>query len=154
LASIHGSSPACGDDGSTEGSPSVRCNTFFKPTPHGRARSATGLTSGVIISGQAAVVFDTNAPIQTQTVRNTIDAATPASSVNPLSATEPATTFTISWSGSDLNGPGIASYTVYVSDNGWLARVALGILVRMMDADLRFLPLPFLPSNASHSFLI
>ncbi|HTU19754.1 MAG TPA: hypothetical protein VMG10_16955 [Gemmataceae bacterium] len=42
----------------------------------------------------------------------------PTSSVNPLPATETSPTFTVSWSGSDPNGPGIASYNIYVSVNG------------------------------------
>jgi hypothetical protein len=42
----------------------------------------------------------------------------PTSSVAPLPATENALSFTISWSGQNSGGPGIASYDVYVSDNG------------------------------------
>lgn len=42
----------------------------------------------------------------------------PTSSVNPLPAVETSPSFTVSWSGRDPNGPGIASYNVYVSDNG------------------------------------
>jgi uncharacterized repeat protein (TIGR01451 family) len=76
------------------------------------------LPGGTAINGQASVVFDTNAAIQTQTVTNTIDAAPPTSSVNPLPATVNSPSFVVSWSGSDPNGPGIASYTIYVSDNG------------------------------------
>ena len=36
----------------------------------------------------------------------------------PLPATESSTSFTVSWSGSDGDGSGIASYNVYVSDDG------------------------------------
>jgi hypothetical protein len=50
-------------------------------------------------------------------VVNTIDVTTPSSSVAPLPASS-GTTFTVSWSGSDGAGPGIASYNVYVSDGG------------------------------------
>jgi hypothetical protein len=86
----------------------------------------SGLASGATISGQASVVFDTNGAIQTNTVTNTIDATPPTSSVNPLPAIVNSPSFTVSWSGSDANGPGIATYNVYVSDNGgpfslWLA---------------------------------
>jgi len=38
--------------------------------------------------------------------------------VATLPATTPTTNFTVSWSGSDGNGSGIASYQVYVSDDG------------------------------------
>jgi CARDB/Carboxypeptidase regulatory-like domain len=41
----------------------------------------------------------------------------PTSSVNALPAFSPGA-FTVSWSGSDGTGPGIASYSIYVSDNG------------------------------------
>ncbi len=44
--------------------------------------------------------------------------APPTSSVAALAATTTKTSFTVSWSGSDGTGPGIASYSVYVADNG------------------------------------
>jgi hypothetical protein len=49
--------------------------------------------------------------------------ASPTSTIAPLPATVPSTSFTVSWSGSDPGGPGIATYTVYYSDNGgpWTA---------------------------------
>jgi hypothetical protein len=54
----------------------------------------------------------------------------PASSVNPLPSTASSPSFTVSWSGSDVGGPGIASFTIYVSDNGgaftpWLTNTTL-----------------------------
>ena len=42
----------------------------------------------------------------------------PTSSVASLPAVTSTTTFTLNWSGSDTGGPGIASYTIYVTDNG------------------------------------
>ncbi len=43
----------------------------------------------------------------------------PTSSVNSLPATEPSASFTVSWSGTDVSGGGgIASYDVFVSDDG------------------------------------
>jgi hypothetical protein len=47
----------------------------------------------------------------------TVDATPPTSSVTALPAFSPGS-FTLNWSGSDGNGSGIASYSVYVSDNG------------------------------------
>ncbi len=44
--------------------------------------------------------------------------APPNSTVTALPATTSKTSFTVSWSGSDGTGPGIASYSIYVSDNG------------------------------------
>ncbi len=77
----------------------------------------TGITTGTQITNQATVVFDANAPINTPVWLNTIDATPPVSSVTALPAAEQNPTFTVSWSGSDV-GSGIASYTIYVSDNG------------------------------------
>jgi hypothetical protein len=91
------------------------------------AMPAAGLTTGTPINDQATVVFDTNAPINTPTVTNTIDAGPPTSSVAPLPASETSTlpasetstSFQVSWSGQDdKGGSGIASYNIYVSDDG------------------------------------
>ncbi len=47
------------------------------------------------------------------------DITPPTSSVAPLPSTETSASFTVNWSGTDgANGSGIASYSVYVSDNG------------------------------------
>ncbi len=75
-------------------------------------------TTGTVISAVATVVFDTNAPLNTATIFNTIDDTTPSSTVNPLPATTTSTSFPVSWSGSDGAGSGIATYNVYVSDDG------------------------------------
>jgi hypothetical protein len=45
-------------------------------------------------------------------------AITPASSVTALAARTSLTNLPVSWSGTDSGGPGIASYTIYVSTNG------------------------------------
>jgi hypothetical protein len=78
-------------------------------------------TTGTAINNYASVVFDANAPIVTPTFLNTLDVDPPASSVTALPASEPATgttgSFKVSWSGTD-KGSGIASYSIYVSDNG------------------------------------
>jgi RHS repeat-associated protein len=93
-----------------------------------------GLATGTQIRNVAAVVFDFNAPITTDQKDDhdpskgidpakqdliTIDAGPPTSTVAPLPATETSADFTVSWSGQDdAGGSGIASYDVYVSDNG------------------------------------
>ncbi|HLJ45818.1 MAG TPA: SBBP repeat-containing protein [Bryobacteraceae bacterium] len=77
----------------------------------------SGLATGTQISNMAIVVFDANAPINTPTWTNTIDATPPVSSVQALPSSESQAAFTVSWSGSDV-GSGIASYKVYFSDNG------------------------------------
>ncbi|MFM9024704.1 MAG: CARDB domain-containing protein, partial [Planctomycetaceae bacterium] len=66
---------------------------------------------------RATIVFDTEAPILTPSVFNTLDADAPSSSIAPLPATAPATTFQVAWSGTDA-GSGLAAFTVYVSENG------------------------------------
>jgi len=75
-------------------------------------------TTGTAIKAQATVVFDTNAPINTKSISNTIDTTVPTSAVAALPATTTTPSFTVSWSGSDGKGSGIATYNVFVSTNG------------------------------------
>ena len=74
---------------------------------------------GTVVSAQATVTFDTQPPINTPQVSNTLDSgAGLTSAVAPLPATQAAPDFPVSWSGSDAaNSSAIASYTIYVSDN-------------------------------------
>jgi RHS repeat-associated protein len=83
-------------------------------------RPKAELPTGTVISPQpASIVFDINSPIDTNRVTNTIDVGAPASTVTALPATTFANIFNVSWSGSDdTNGSGIATYDIYVSDNG------------------------------------
>ncbi len=76
-----------------------------------------GLTTGTTINQQASIVFDTNTPLDTNTATNTIDASAPTSSVTALPAHSPPN-IAVSWTAQDDGGPGIASYDVYVSDDG------------------------------------
>jgi hypothetical protein len=80
-----------------------------------------GLTTGTQITNNATIVFDSNASIATPVYLNTLDVDPPVSKVAALPAATPktgtTTPFTVSWSGTDV-GSGIASYTIYVSDNG------------------------------------
>jgi RNAse (barnase) inhibitor barstar len=73
--------------------------------------------TGDIINAKATIIFDTEAPIDTPAIFNTLDASTPESQVKPLSATTDATEFLVNWSGTDV-GSALANYTIYVSDNG------------------------------------
>ena len=75
------------------------------------------IASGATVCNQATVVFDANAPINTQNWCNTIDDIAPVSSVTRLPSTQANVTFPVQWSGTDT-GSGILHYTVYVSDNG------------------------------------
>src|SRR5262249_27640946 len=50
---------------------------------HYTVRPKANLTSGTQINAQASVVFDANAPLNTNSASNSIDAGPPSSSVNP-----------------------------------------------------------------------
>jgi hypothetical protein len=89
-------------------------------------------TTGTVINAQATVVFDTEPPLNTPKIFNTIDTGTSlTSSVAALPDRETATQFNVFWSGTDAgNGSAISSFTIYVSDNGgpyttWLANTTL-----------------------------
>jgi RHS repeat-associated protein len=114
-------------DPTTLDTPSNRLVGFLPPDtnpPNGEGyinytiQPKPGLVTGAAIDAQASIVFDTNAPLATPQVVNTIDAGPPTSTVTVLSATTTTPSFTVSWSGSDGDGPGIAGYDVYVSDDG------------------------------------
>ena len=91
------------------------------------------MPTGTAIRNVATVIFDVNPPITTDQVNendpsqgvdpakqalNTIDSGAPTSSVTALPAVSPAS-FTVTWAGQDdSGGSGIASYDVFVSDNG------------------------------------
>jgi hypothetical protein len=90
--------------------PGAEGSVFFSVMPK------STVTTGTVIQNTATVVFDVNAPINTPTWSNTIDNTKPASHVNLLAATQP-TTFSVSWTGSDV-GAGGQDFTVYSSDNG------------------------------------
>ena len=76
--------------------------------------------TGTVLSAQAAVTFDTQPPLDTPEIFNTVDSgAGLTSTVATLPTFENSLTFPVSWSGSDAsNGSGIDDFTVYVSDNG------------------------------------
>jgi hypothetical protein len=65
----------------------------------------------------AQVFFDFNPPIATPTVIRTIDSTPPTSHVLPLPEVENSPSFQVQWSGTD-EGSGIATFDVFVSDNG------------------------------------
>ena len=76
-----------------------------------------GLADGAVIPNGASIVFDANAPILTPIWQNTLDQSKPVSAVAALPAVTTSTSFNVTWSGTDA-GSGIASYDVWVSDNG------------------------------------
>jgi uncharacterized repeat protein (TIGR01451 family) len=84
----------------------------------------SGVQTGDVVTAQATVVFDTQGPINTAAIANTLDVDPPTSEVAALPAQTDDTTFEVDWSGEDnAQGPGIASYTIYVSEDGGPATV-------------------------------
>ncbi len=74
--------------------------------------------SGTEYTGQASIVFDTEAPIITNTWLNTVDLNRPSSSVAALPYPVTTPTNKRHMDGNDGSGSGIAAYDVYVSENG------------------------------------
>jgi len=91
--------------------PGAGATVLFSVTPK------TPYVTGTKFTDSASVVFNSNAAINTPVWTNTVDITAPTSKVTALPATETTASFKLSWSGTDA-GSGIASYTIYVSDNG------------------------------------
>ncbi|WP_294533083.1 CARDB domain-containing protein, partial [uncultured Rhodoblastus sp.] len=88
---------------------------FVSYTVKAKASDPTGTT----ISAQAQVIFDTNGPIDTPIVTDTVDSVAPTSIVEALPPQSATATFEVSWSGQDdAAGSGIGSYTIFVSEDG------------------------------------
>jgi hypothetical protein len=88
--------------------------------------------TGTVINAQATVTFDTQPPLATPQIFNTVDAGSGlASAVTALPASESSPQFTVAWSGTDAaNASAISGFTIYVSDNGgpytaWLTNTPL-----------------------------
>jgi len=90
----------------------------------------SGLATGTKICNRATVVFDTNAPIDTPTWCNTIDATKPVSRVDALPAEQSGTSFAVHWTASD-EGSGVLDVSIWVSEDGgpaapWVENNATG----------------------------
>ncbi len=87
-------------------------------------RGQSGLLTGTRIDALATIVFDTEAPLATAAIFNTIDAGAPTSLVTALPAETISAdgSFTVAWTGNDdasgTPGSGIGLFDVFVSDNG------------------------------------
>jgi subtilase family serine protease len=94
-------------------------------------RPRKDVQTGAVIDAEARIVFDTEEPIDTPPIFNTIDVGAPNSTINALPATTDTAEFLVTWSGSDdSNGSALANYTIYISDNGstftpWLENTTL-----------------------------
>jgi len=89
-----------------------------------RVKPKAGLPNGTQIANQAFVEFDFvgdlydhPAPKEWPWI-NTIDSVAPMSQVVSLPDEIHALSFPVYWNGNDTNGSGVATYDVYVSDNG------------------------------------
>jgi hypothetical protein len=86
----------------------------FTPTPLGGDVSANFLAEFA-----TPIIGNFDPPIVPNSPAAATDSAAPTSRVNVLPATEGSPSFMVSWSGQDnAGGSGIASFDVYVSDNG------------------------------------
>ncbi len=94
-------------------------------------RPDRNVASGAVIDALATIIFDTEAPLDTPPIFNTIDAGVPTSLVDPLPAEVPLPTFDVTWSGADdAAGAGLAGFDVFVSADGgpfvlWLENTQL-----------------------------
>jgi Lipase/Calx-beta domain/CARDB/Domain of unknown function (DUF4114)/RTX calcium-binding nonapeptide repeat (4 copies) len=73
--------------------------------------------TGDVIDAKAAIVFDTEAPIDTPVWLNKIDINPPASKVQTLATTTTGKDINVTWAGTD-DGSGVGTYDVYVSIDG------------------------------------
>ncbi|WDI41488.1 Calx-beta domain-containing protein [Bremerella sp. P1] len=74
--------------------------------------------TGDVIDAEARIIFDTNEPIDTPPIFNTLDTEAPASSIDPLPTSFDKSKFEISWSGQDTaGGSGVAKYDIYFSED-------------------------------------
>ena len=97
--------------GSPEGEGFVRYSALARAT----------VASGDRVDAAARVIFDSNEPIDTPPIFNTIDAGIPQVTVNPLPVATLEKEFTVTWEGADdPGGSGLAHYTIFVSENGGL----------------------------------
>jgi hypothetical protein len=81
-------------------------------------RAKRTAATGDVIDAEARIVFDTEAPIDTPPIFNTLDAVKPQSAVEALPASVDAVTFQVTWTGSDdEGGSGLAAFNVFVSED-------------------------------------
>ncbi|MBI3976839.1 MAG: Ig-like domain-containing protein [Chloroflexi bacterium] len=82
-------------------------------------RAVPGVRTGDVVSATARIVFDTNDPIDTPPIFNTLDAGRPASRVNPLAGVTAGDEVVLTWSSVDtLGGAGLKKVDLYVSADG------------------------------------
>jgi hypothetical protein len=94
-------------------------------------KALKNIGTGAVVDATATIVFDTEGPIETPPIFNTLDAGVPSSSVNALTDSTLDTQFLVTWSGSDdAAGSGLASFDLFVATDGgdfslWLENTTL-----------------------------
>lgn len=92
-----------------------------KPEGEGAVSYSVNLKSSVIhndqVAARAKIVFDFNAPIETNTFVNVIDRQPPSSSVYDIQPVNEQGLYEIFWQGND-NGAGVNHYNIYRAE-GW-----------------------------------
>lgn len=89
------------------------------------------LPSGTVIDAEATIVFDTEAPIDTPPIFNTLDTEPPTSTILPLPVYTEDVEFLVGWTGADdVSGSGLAHFDVFVAVDGgtftpWLTATTL-----------------------------
>lgn len=79
----------------------------------------SGLASGTALQNRSTITFDVNPPIATNTVVNTLDFTAPTTSMKSLPVKLATARLAVRWTATDgTNGSGVASTTVYQSQDG------------------------------------
>jgi uncharacterized repeat protein (TIGR01451 family) len=110
-----------------------------------RVKPKRTVPTGTVITNSATIVFDTEEPLTTNEVFNTIDALPPTTSVEVSASYTNRPSFMVRWSGADdEGGSGLRSYTVWVSVDGQPFRVWLN--------DVTFTQAPFDAQSGCHTY--
>jgi RHS repeat-associated protein len=94
-------------------------------------RAKNNLPTGTVIDAEARIVFDTEAPVDTPPIFNTLDSVAPTTTMDPIARFQTGNEISLSWLGADdAQGSAVADYTVTVSRNGgaptiWLSNTTL-----------------------------
>jgi WD40 repeat protein/subtilase family serine protease len=110
-----------------------------------RVKPKRTVPTGTVITNSATIVFDTEEPLTTNEVFNTIDALPPTTSVEVSASYTNRPSFMVRWSGADdEGGSGLRSYTVWVSVDGQPFRVWLN--------DVTITQAPFDAQSGCHTY--
>ena len=82
-------------------------------------RARRDAETGDVIDAEARIIFDTNEPIDTPPIFNTLDVDAPSSAVTVLPSFTLDPAITVTWTGEDApGGSALAAFNIYVSDDG------------------------------------